>query len=663
MSNGAVLGSAYLQVIPKMSLNPLKRESAIAGDVSGESFNKSFSGGILGGIGKVASTTAKVLAGVFATKAVVDFGRASFDAYSNFEQLAGGVEKIFDEANISQIMKDAQGAYKDLNMSANEYLESINQVGASFAQTMGDQKGYDTARTGMKAIADYASGTGRNLDELNDKYAMITRATSSYQSIADQFSGILPATSADFLEQAQAAGYLKDSYKKLTDVPVAEYQEAVTQMLEKGVKEMGLAENTMNESLTTISGSLAMAKSAWENVLIAIGTGDSGQLASAAGNLVESFFGSINEETGKREGGVIANVTAFVQRAFSAVAGAIPGFASQALDALPDSISGPLEHIAENFSQMFGGIDLKGALGDAFANLVPIVTSAASGILNAISTVSDFITNNVLPLAKSVYDTISPVISGIFADVQSHLPQIQAMFDSAMGAIGSLMADIWPDIQETVLTVTSLIGSAIEAMWPIVKAGFEKIASVAQAVWPVVATIIRTAVGAIKSAVNGFQPMVAKVKSVFNSVKNAIMTPINAARDAVKGAIDRIKGIINGAHLSLPHFALPHFRINGGQLPWGIGGKGSPPSINVDWYARGGWVDEATIFGAGERGGEFVWPGYAPYLDRYADAIAARMPGGGGVTVNLTYNGSGDADELVSLLTRDLRMMRMTGAI
>ena len=74
-------------------------------------------------------------------------------------------------------------------------------------------------------------------------------------------------------------------------------------------------------------------------------------------------------------------------------------------------------------------------------------------------------------------------------------------------------------------------------------------------------------------------------------------------------------------------------------------------------------MDEATIFGAGERGGEFVWPGYAPYLDRYADAIAARMPGGGGVTVNLTYNGSGDADELVSLLTRDLRMMRMTGAI
>jgi hypothetical protein len=64
----------------------------------------------------------------------------------------------------------------------------------------------------------------------------------------------------------------------------------------------------------------------------------------------------------------------------------------------------------------------------------------------------------------------------------------------------------------------------------------------------------------------------------------------------------------------------------------------------------------------GERGGEFVWPSYAPYLDRYADALASRI-GGGGVNVYLTYNGSGDADELVRTLTRDLRMMRMTGAI
>ena len=661
----AVIGSAYLRVIPKMSLNPLKAEGLTAGSDAGEAFNKSF-GGVLGKVGGLARTAmkgVKIAAGAAAATVGV-VGKASFDAYSNYEQLAGGVEKIFNEANIDQIMKDAQGAYKDLNMSANEYLESINQVGASFAQTMGDQKGYDTARTGMKAIADYASGTGRNLDELNDKYQMITRSTSSYQSIADQFSGILPATSADFLEQAQAAGYLEDSYKKLTDVPVAEYQEAVTKMLEKGVDEMGLAGNTMNESLTTISGSLAMAKSAWDNVLVAIGTGDSEQLASAAGNLVDSLFGSISEETGKREGGVIANVGAFVQRAFSAVAGMIPGLASQALDALPDSISGPIQNIADTIGKYFSGIDIKGALGTAFQTAAPIVENAASGILGAIDSLVQFIDTHVMPLAQDAYNAIAPHIEAVWSQIQDKLPAMKQVFDDVMNAIKDLVDSVWPDISDIVVTASDLIGSAIEGALPIVEGAMNGIMGVVQAVWPIVTGVIKRAVGVIKNVLGSIGPVVGSVRNTFNKLKDAITHPIETAKGIIQSAIDRIKGIVNGAHLSLPHFALPHFNINGGKLPWGIGGKGTPPSISVSWYAKGGFFDQPTLFaGVGERGGEFVWPSYAPYLDRYADALASRMGGTGGVNVYLTYNGSGDPDELVSTLTRELRVLKATGAI
>jgi hypothetical protein len=38
------------------------------------------------------------------------------------------------------------------------------------------------------------------------------------------------------------------------------------------------------------------------------------------------------------------------------------------------------------------------------------------------------------------------------------------------------------------------------------------------------------------------------------------------------------------------------------------------------------------------------------------------MPGGGGITVNFTYNGEGDANEAVNLLTRTLRQLKATGA-
>ena len=167
-----------------------------------------------------------------ADAAIIGLGTAAINSYSEFEQLAGGAAKIFDEISQTAILQDANNAYKELGLSANQYLAVINDVGAAFAATMGDEAGYEAAKTGLKAISDYASGTGKNVDELSQKFTLITRSTSSYQSIADQFSGILPATSAGFLEQAQAAGILSDSYTKLTEVQIEEYQADVYKMIE-----------------------------------------------------------------------------------------------------------------------------------------------------------------------------------------------------------------------------------------------------------------------------------------------------------------------------------------------------------------------------------------------------------------------------------------------
>ena len=121
----------------------------------------------------------------------------------------------------------AKNNYNLIDLPVNLGLAGAFQTGMKYAF----QKGYDAARKGLMSISDYASGTGKSFEELSQKLAMITRSTASYQSIADQFSGILPATSADFLAQAQAAGFLSKQYKKLTDVPISEYQKAVTEML------------------------------------------------------------------------------------------------------------------------------------------------------------------------------------------------------------------------------------------------------------------------------------------------------------------------------------------------------------------------------------------------------------------------------------------------
>lgn len=244
----------------------------------------------LGSAGKTIGT-AFLKGTAVATGALAGLVGASVKGFSEMEQLSGGTKKIFDEMDYSEIEKDAVNAYNQMNMSAQEYLTAINNVGATFASTMGDKKGYDTAKKGLQAISDYATGTGADINLLTEKYKMITRSTSSYLSIADQFSGLLPQTTDGFLKQAQASGYLSKEYKKLTDVPVDEYQQAITNMLEKGVKNMGLLGNTSAEAAKTISGSFLATKSALSNFISGVGGVD--EVVSSMTNLGTNIVNAI----------------------------------------------------------------------------------------------------------------------------------------------------------------------------------------------------------------------------------------------------------------------------------------------------------------------------------------------------------------------------------
>lgn len=266
-------------------------------------------GSKLGNIGK--SVGGAFLKGTaVATAGITGLIGASVKGFSEMEQLSGGAKKIFDEMDYSKIEKDATDAYKSMNMSAQEYLTAINNVGATFASTMGDQKGYDTAKKGLQAISDYATGTGADINTLSEKYKMITRSTSSYLSIADQFAGLLPQTTDGFLKQAQASGFLSSKYKKLTDVPVAEYQQAITNMLEQGVDKMGLLGNTSAEAEKTISGSFLATKSALSNFISGVGSID--DVISSMTNLGNNIATAVIKMAPKIVDGLIQMTNALI---------------------------------------------------------------------------------------------------------------------------------------------------------------------------------------------------------------------------------------------------------------------------------------------------------------------------------------------------------------
>lgn len=102
----------------------------------------------------------------------------------------------------------------------------------------------------------------------------------------------------------------------------------------------------------------------------------------------------------------------------------------------------------------------------------------------------------------------------------------------------------------------------------------------------------------------GFPGLGEKVSEIFNNIRSFMENPIKSAWDFISGIPDRIMSAFSGIRIELPGIKMPHFNVTWND----IGGVVKLPSISVDWYARGGYFDRASIIGVGEAGGEYVAP-------------------------------------------------------
>ena len=107
--------------------------------------------------------------------------------------------------------------------------------------------------------------------------------------------------------------------------------------------------------------------------------------------------------------------------------------------------------------------------------------------------------------------------------------------------------------------------------------------------WNTMVTTVQTASETFKSAViSAWDGLKTKISNVVANIRSKIQSMVdkfNSAKEAVQSAINKLKSILNTT-LSFPKIKVPHFHISGGEIPWGIGGKGTPPVINIEWYRK-----------------------------------------------------------------------------
>lgn len=201
-------------------------------------------------------------------------------------------------------------------------------------------------------------------------------------------------------------------------------------------------------------------------------------------------------------------------------------------------------------------------------------------LIGGIGTVVGFITATLIPAIGGIIAAVAPlvvaaapflvggaIIAGIVAGViyiVKHWEEIKA----AAAELKEKVVEKWEGLKQSTSEKWEEIKQTTQEKWQGIKQDVQKKAS-----------------GIKQDVLDKWEEIKNNAKEKWENIKQSIVGPIEAAQERIRSAIEKIKGFFD-VKLEFPHINLPHFRVSGGVVPWGLGGKGTPPSIAIDWYKK-----------------------------------------------------------------------------
>lgn len=280
------LAKAYVQIIPSMrgAEGELKKSlgdtSSSAGTSSGSTFGSMFKKAIAAaGIGIVLK---KVFGDVFAQG-------------GELQQNLGGTEAVFGQF-AKTIQDQAVSAYKNMGMSASDYMATANKMGSLFQGSgIEQQKSLDMTSKAMQRAADVASVMGIDMSMAMES---IAGAAKGNFTMMDNLGVAMNATTL------QAYALEKGVNFKWNTASNAEKAELAMQMFMERTSQY--AGNFARESEQTWTGSIGAMKASYQNLMANIMLGNeldtslqalaqtvttfvSGNLIPAMGNILKGL--------------------------------------------------------------------------------------------------------------------------------------------------------------------------------------------------------------------------------------------------------------------------------------------------------------------------------------------------------------------------------------
>lgn len=491
-------------------------------------------------VGSVASKALKGLgvASAAAAGAVAAIGKAAVTAYADYEQLIGGVETLFKDS-ADTVMKYAQNAYKTAGMSANTYMETVTSFSASLLQSVGNDTA-EAARIADMAItdmADNANKMGSNIQDIQNAYQGFAKQNYTMLDNLKLGYGGTKQEMERLLADAEKLSGVKYDLSNLNDVYEAIH---VIQT------ELGITGTTAEEAASTIQGSAAMTKAAWDNLLV--GLADDTQDFDA---LLTAFIDSITtlgENLIPRIQIVLQGIVKLISELGPRIAETLPGIVESVLPGLlsgatsivgalvgviPDLIDTLVSVIVDQGPALVqAGLDVILSLAEGLTSALPELASAATEIITTFITMltdPGFLSGLVsaaadilLALNLAIIDAIpvllesAPVIienlASAIVEALPHLADAAVQFAITLGEM--LLTTDWNALGASILQaivdgLLSILGALLDAAAQIVSTIWDEIT---QTEWfQKGAEVLTKIVDGIRSILSGLSQAAAEI--------------------------------------------------------------------------------------------------------------------------------------------------------
>ena len=649
------LANYYIQIMPSTD-GITEGLQSLLGDATagaGESAGKSMGSGLVSSLG---ATVMKGLAVLGLGKMISDSIKIGSEFQSDFAMLStimdqgavstdnmkASIAELSNELGISQssiaqatysvisATGDTEGALDITRQASKLALAGMTDTNSAVSVLASTMNAYKMSAEDVEHISDSLLMT-QNLGvttvaELSSNMGRAISTASAYGVSLENLEAAYVGTTKGGISTAESTTYISSMLKELgkdgsgvAKIIQSETGKSFAELMKDG-ESLG---DVLGILLEAVDGDTTALMNLWSSA-------EAGKAANAIINTGLTEFNdnldAITGSAGSTETAV-ATMDDTVERKIERMRTSLDNLKIKGFEAMAPVLA----DFADKLAGVIGNVDAE-AVSDALVGTleiaVPLLEKGAEGvgflasnldlIVPIISTILAFDMGTKL---LGLVGTVAPLLSGV--------TQLAPVLTALTGPVG------------LVIVVVGALGAGIVTLWH-TNEDFRKNVT---GIW------------------NG---LVGVAKTAFDRIQTNIVQPVQNAWKTVTGIADKLKKVFD-FKWSLPELKIPKISLDGGQAPYGLGGKGRLPSFDIQWRAEGAIFTRPTILqGVGEAGAEAVLPieKLNGMFDRQADRITAQnaqLAGGGTYNITMNINGADDPEEWGNKLVETLKRLNRMG--